>query len=413
MVARAALAAIALCCHGGALHAQDLAETPDGEEAGTFAFGGQLQLAFEREQNFDLDGAEDDALNLFGAELQLEFGWRPNPYFAANVLLTARQEYELPDRGGGAPRDTELLVEDAWITLSAPAPGLSLELGRQPFEDRRQWWYDADLDAARLTWRRPELTIEASVSREALVQQDLLNSNQRKSADNYIVHASYRVAPGLELGAYGIVSDRGDSSDRRVFAGLDAYGRPGDPIEFWGDAALLRGEESGQDLEGFGIDLLGAWHLELPLAPRLILGYAFGSGSDGAFRQTGLQGNEATIGGLVPFHYYGELLDPELSNLSILTTGIGATPLDNLSLDLLLHHYRQDKASDEARDWALDAEPSGEHRRLGNELDLVLGFLPLEDLQLSAFLGWFMPGNAFADQPDDAFFVRLEAQYEF
>jgi hypothetical protein len=65
------------------------------------------------------------------------------------------------------------------------------------------------------------------------------------------------------------------------------------------------------------------------------------------------------------------------------------------------------------RDRALDAEPSGASRELGKEIDLVLGLLPLEDLLLSAFLGWFLPGSACEDAPDAALFVRLEAQYEF
>ena len=419
-MARSCLPAIVFCC-GIAMAAQGPAAEPDDDDASGLDFGGQVELAFEREQNFDLDRAEDDDLSLLGAELQLELVWRPNPYLATNLLLSARQEYALPDVGGDDLRAPELLVEEAYLTLTAPALASSLYLGRQPFEDGRQWWYDADLDAVRAILRRSGLTLEASASREALVQQDLLQQNREDAIDNYILHAAYQVAESVMLGAYGIISDhREGSPDRPVFLGLQSSGRLLERLDFWVDAALVRGAAEERDLAGLGIDLLAAWQLDLPLAPRLILGYAFGSGDadsaddqDDAFRQTGLQGNEAAIGGLVPLHYYGELLDPELSNLAILTAGIGATPLDNLSLDLLFHHYRQDEASAEARDWALDAEPSGEHRRLGSELDLVLGFLPLEDLQLSAFLGWFMPGRAFADDPDDALFVRLEAQYEF
>jgi alginate production protein len=340
---------------------------------------------------------------------------------SADLLLTTRQEYALQGEGRGDLRSTELIVEDAYLTLAEPDRGLALQLGRQPFEDVRQWWYDADLDAVRAIWRRPDLTLEASASREALVQQDLLDDNRQEAIDNYILHAAYRLAGDVTLGAYGIVSDhREGSADRPVFIGLQSFGRLLERLDFWADAALVAGQEDGRDLRGWGLDLLGAWRLDLPLAPRLILGYAFGSGDgngggghDNGFRQTGLQGNEAEIGGLVPLHYYGEALDPELSNLSIFTAGVGTTPRDDLSLDLLFHHYRQDEASDEVRDWALDADPAGEHRRLGSELDLVLGFLPRADLQLSAYLGWFMPGSAFADDPDDALFVRLEAQYEF
>jgi hypothetical protein len=115
--------------------------------------------------------ASDD-LNLLGAELQLEAAYRFNPYLSAHLLLTTRQEYALPNQDGGDLRSTELIVEDAYLTLAEPDLGVALQLGRQPFEDLRQWWYDADLDAVRAIWRRPDLTLEASASREALVQQD-------------------------------------------------------------------------------------------------------------------------------------------------------------------------------------------------------------------------------------------------
>jgi hypothetical protein len=183
------------------------------------------------------------------------------------------------------------------------------------------------------------------------------------------------------LGAYGIVSDhRSGERDRPVFFGIQSFGTIADRLDYWADAAIVRGEEENRDIGGFGIDLLGAYRFDLPLSPYLILGYAFGSGdadpddgTDNTFRQTGLQGNEVEVGGLTPLRYYGEAFDPELSNMSIFTAGLGARPIEGVSLDLLYHHYQQDEAFDELRDSALDAEPNGENRRLGDEIDLVLG----------------------------------------
>ena len=48
-----------------------------------------------------------------------------------------------------------------------------------------------------------------------------------------------------------------------------------------------------------------------------------GAGTDRSFRQTGIQANEAGFGGVERFPPYGILLDPELSNLGILTLGGG------------------------------------------------------------------------------------------
>jgi alginate production protein len=237
----------------------------------------------------------------------------------------------------------------------------------------------------------------------------------------HILHATCEPDEGVSVGAYAIVSDHRDGDpDRPVFLGVQSFGTMFDRLAYWVDAALVRGEEDNRDLRGWGFDILGAHHLDVPLAPHLILGYAFGSGDsnpdsdhDGAFRQTGLQGNEAAIGGLIPFRYYGEAFDPELSNMSILTAGAGVRPLEDISVDLVYHRYRQAQASDEVRESALDAEPSGQSKRLGDEIDLILELEQIENLEIRGFVGYFMPKSAFADNPDDALFVRVEATYAF
>ncbi len=131
------------------------------------------------------------------------------------------------------------------------------------------------------------------------------------------------------------------------------------------------------------------------------------------FRQTGLQDNEAKVGGRTPFAYYGEAFDPELSNMSIFTAGLGIRPTEGTSLNLIYHHYRQDKAIDELRDSAFDAEPNGRSRRLGNEIDLVFGVGEDEDFRGPCLLGYFMPGRAFGGGADNALFANFEVSYEF
>jgi alginate production protein len=165
---------------------------------------------------------------------------------------------------------------------------------------------------------------------------------------------------------------------------------------------------------------LTRYDFDLPLSPYVVLGYAFGSGdgdpdgnTDNAFRQTGLQGNENEVGGLTEFSYYGEAFDPELSNMSIFTAGFGARPRAGISLDLLYHYYLQDEASEELRDAGITAEPTGRSRRLGREIDFVFGYEEIEDLRITGFFGYFMPSRAFEPGADDAFFARLEVQYEF
>src|SRR5205085_12446452 len=122
---------------------------------------------------------------------------------------------------------------------------------------------------------------------------------------------------------------------------------------------------------------------------RGTLGDAFGSGDHGSttgtdegFRQTGLQNNNDKVGGPTSIRYYGEVVDPELSNLGILTAGIGYELAHKTAIELLWHRFRQDEAATFLRDTNLDRSPSGLSKDIGEELDLVLGTKAYSGLQL-------------------------------
>ena len=384
-------------------------------------FGGHVELATEHQRNFDLDRAEDDNVALVPVELQLELLFEPNDYFEAYLQTTLTKQFVLREEGEDEDRNTELTLEEAYVTVRQPDWGLSLQVGRQSFEDDRQWLYDAELDGVRAAYRAAGFAVELSASRNALVAEEFLNTIDKEPVNTYVLYGRYEPSEEIVLGAYGLVSDhRGGDRDRPVFLGLTSNGEIGEHLTYWLDAAHVRGDEEGRDLRGYGLDLLATYRFDAPLSPHLILGYAFGSGdsdpdddTDGAFRQTGLQGNETEVGGLTSFRYYGEAFDPELSNMSIFTAGLGARPREGISLDLIYHYYLQDEAADELRDAGIDAEPTGRSRRLGSEIDLVFGLEEIEDVRIGAFIGYFMPGRAFEPGADDALFARIEVEYEF
>jgi alginate production protein len=156
----------------------------------------------------------------------------------------------------------------------------------------------------------------------------------------------------------------------------------------------------------------------LPWRPSLTGAFAFASGDDGLgrdgrFRQTGLQKNIGTFDGIAEFPYYGAALDPELSNLAVLTLGAGVRPWPSASVDLVYHYYRQHTASSDWPETALDAEPDGRARELGHGIDLVLGWEPSEGLLFELVSGVFLPGTAYGGAGENAYFVGLEVEFSF
>jgi alginate production protein len=182
----------------------------------------------------------------------------------------------------------------------------------------------------------------------------------------------------------------------------------------------VRGENGPRKIRAIGFDIGATYEFNVAFEPSLTLGYAFGSGDDEPadnidenFRQTGLQDNEAKFNGVVKLKYYGEMIDPELSNLAIATVGVGIRPTHTTSLDLVYHYYRQDEASEEVRDAEIDEQPNGFNVDLGQEIDLVAGYRIKPHHKGSLVIGYFIPGNVFPDDADPALFTKLEIQYEF
>ena len=147
--------------------------------------------------------------------------------------------------------------------------------------------------------------------------------------------------------------DRRDPTDADlVWVGARARGRfhsaEAGEVSYWFDIAGVIGDEvvvgydrtddgrrvvdesEGivQDVRGWALDVGLSWKSRLALRPTFTLSVAVGSGDsnpdqgpDHAFRQTGLQDNNSRFSGVNSFRYYGELLQPELSNLPNLDIG--------------------------------------------------------------------------------------------
>ena len=149
----------------------------------------------------------------------------------------------------------------------------------------------------------------------------------------------------------------------------------------------------------------------MALEPSFTLGYAFGSRE---FRQTGLEGNEGDFNGVVDFLYYGELLEPELSNISIFTADTGINPTEETSIDFVYHYYIQTEATDELRDSNIDTDPNGINKSLGSEIDLILGYEQKEEkLAVALSFGYFIPGKAFPSDAANSFLAKIVMAYAF
>ena len=392
--------------------------------APSWYFGGDLEFELEYERNYDQDDTDDDDLMTLNSELELGFTYRPSRRFEAFVDVALAREVAFIEEDGDRDRPTRLLLKQANFTIRDLLEDLDLKIGRQRFDDEREWLYDEELDAVRILYDMGDLEWEASASRERLVDKDLLNADREEQINNYELRATLELGEESEIAAYAFYRDDRENLPRPaedlLFLGIQSNGELTDELTYWLEAAHVSGDEGSNDIDAFGFDLGITYVFEQPYEPSLTLGLAYGSGDDNPndgtdrnFRQTDLQDNSAKLNGVTSFKYYGETFDPELSNMVILTAGAGFRPTAESSVDLVFHQYWQNEASDDLRDVATDGDPDGFSRDLGQGIDLVIGYEGFKNVELELVGGIFLPGGAFQDDDDPAFFAGMELQYKF
>lgn len=387
----------------------------------SLTFGAALDSEFVYERNFDLDAADNRDLARLTPELAVSFGLDLTERAFAYLEIHVERDVDFRAPDDESDPETRLIIDEAYLTFSDIVEGFSLQAGRARMQDRREWLMDQELDGLRAFLRLEPVGLEFAANREQLFDYDLLHADSITRINNYLANLRYRPDETFEANSYVLYRDNLDEdADDLAFLGLQAINDWPGGGGLWLDTAYVFGREDGSQVSGFGVDGGITVVPDAPLGLSATFAVAYGSGDadpddsrDRAFRQSGLQENEDGFNGITRFKYYGEVLDPELSNLIIVTAGLGILPSDRSSLDLVYHRYWQDEAADFLRDAAIDADPGGRHRYLGDEVDLVLGLSEIEAVDIEAAVGVFLPGKAFSAEDDAAFVARIEVSIDF
>jgi len=275
----------------------------------------------------------------------------------------------------------------------------------------------------RLVWQHGKWTADLSVSQENFGDEDFLReSTSTEEFENYFLHVRYDFHKKLHAAAYALYrDDRTVDAESPIFLGVHLDGESANDLEVWLEAAHVRGKDDDEKICGWAFDVGATDEFDHDIKPSITFACAFGTGDDEstegvdeAFQQTGLQDNAAKFNGVTRLKYYGELFDPELTNLSVLTAGVGIKPTSRSAIDLVYHHYFQHhREADRASDADIRVETNGRDRELGGELDLVMGYREIQDLDLELILGYFMPGRGYGKTQDNAFLAAFEVRYGF
>ena len=375
---------------------------------------GNISATKTAEDNFNLE--EDDAEDRVdtNSSLRARLLWTPSNNFHAIADLRYSKRWREDEEDGRSSRSASSLGEALLHWNNLGNRGVELTVGRQDFDDQREWIYDQNMDGVKLAFNQRRFRAELSLT------TTLSDGDRRdEAATNFIAYLSNN-SDNRHLAAYLVRRDidaiDGDQSEVPTHYGFRALGDWLPHAESWLELATLRGSRAGRDIEAWGLDVGTTW--ELGSRTYFTLSYAHGSGGeidetvDQTFRQTGLQDNNSKFGGVTSFRYYGELAEPELANLSIYTVGLGWRLASRTSLDLVWHQYLQDQARSTLIDSEIDQRPNGIDKDLGWELDLVFGVRRDDSWHLELVGAYYQPGIAFDDR-DSAFLLKAQFRYRY
>jgi len=435
----------------GSVHAADV-EQP----VGSFEFEGSLELVHEEIKNVALGQRIGDNERTSKQELQLQLSYRANDRLSAFAELKGQFEQRVDAIETSRTTENELERGEFWVFFQPLTnKDVSIKIGRQNFADPRQWWWDEDLDALRLDYARHSLHLTLGIA-EAVVRKSSLEDfiePEDEEVLRLLGHANWKHSSDLEFSLF-FLAQRDESSrplvNSRVktvkidesdadlrWAGLRGSGKFefkwGSTLTYWVDAAAVTGEEvlfeysndasdnsriisrRQQQVRGRALDMGAIWKLFKDASPSLAVSHASGSGdenpndaTDRAFRQTGLQDPTQE------FRYYGELLRPELSNLSVSTAAIAFPILAESRLTLGYHRFQQIYPADFLRDGRIDLSPTGQDTDIGREISLLVEIQEWENLQIVFSAASFRAGNAYGTATGNrATSIFLEVTYDF
>lgn len=365
-----------------------------------------------RRENYNLNDNKSRDREDLGLSIRGRLIFEPSDSGVAGQLEVRQTRLERDEDRKGKSSTNDTRLSESFIFFGDLSGGvLDLQAGRINFDDRREWLYDQNLDGLRAFWRAYGYMAELSVT------TTLSDGNERdEDTYNYI---AYLTDEERRLAGYVIHRDTSHSDTDQDIShiGVRAYGKWPTRHKSWLEASVIYGTKNDTDLRGWGFDL--GTIRSLGRRGYLTAAWAFGkgdgdpkNGTDGNFRQTGLQDNNGKFGGVTSFKYYGELFDPELANLHILTLGVGSRLAPRFSIDLVGHYYRQDEADNKIVKTDLDRDPTGDDRALGWEVDAIIGWRPVPSWDFEIVVARFDPGSAFSKN-DEAWLGKLHVRYRY
>ena len=436
----------------------------------------EFAISIERSELSDLSlGDDPDLERLEEEEIEFEFGFEYRPNDQLYFFLVGAYKDEVEAEKPGGERDSLAGIERKEIGvgyLFGEEVESDLNVGRMEFESASEWWiwWDEELDGIRLESAFGNFETMLGIAEEQARESTGLDRIDPEAEDVRRLMASlaWEFADNHSLLFYYLDQDDRSKSYYDGFGTFDDC-NDGPPSPTCESEDKDKIDEEDADLAwkgisylgGFDVEDVGEFEVELHYAEvsgdeiiydfddldpvtglsevtgrsensvdgsargfllswtpaafddwSFTLSRAIGEGDgnlndnrDRSYRQNGLQGD---------IDAFGELYQPELSNLEVRAVGVEWEVREGIGISLVRYDYEQDELDDEMRDVSLEVDPTGLDRDLGHEMDLILTVEAYDGLEFVLIAAEFEAGDAYGDyEGETSRFVKFELSYEF
>jgi len=301
----------------------------------------------------------------------------------------------------------------------------SVKIGRQHMNLGRGFLIsnnekELSYDALLITGEFPTWTISLAAAKleEAQTLKRLRSRSLVPDSDwnLYLLDVQWRDENILPLGLGAFVTYAEDETDLGreplVFGARGDY--TADSWAVWGEVAYETGDIGAQDLDAIAFDVGASISLATNWSPKFKIAYTFASGDD-----LGSVGDNEGFAPLGQYRYYGHGLSPRMSNIHIFNASASVQPNDFWNLALDYFHYIQDEKVAGSVGNPLLTDPgimrstTGLNDNIGDEVDVKATYEYTDDVKAQILVAYFMPGDAYGADDDDALEIRGEILVSF
>ena len=295
---------------------------------------------------------------------------------------------------------------------------LNFLLGRKELFDTRSWWIDRPMDTFGIfnlnDLLHYEIYVGGRLNNRTLLSDTTSLTSNLKHTRFLLVHIDYLWHYLEHIGIFTLKEKTTIPSMKRNLNWIgarafgDKYINENDKIRYWLDIAHNNGKYNSKNTNGVAYEI-GALYIKNSYS----FGASYASANKEYYQPIFADNKSKFLQRNIKFRYYGEFLDPELSNISILSLYGFYNPSIKDTYVIALHNYKQINTSYPLQTTEYVLKTNGKNKNIGNEIDFIYQYLLSLRYNYKLILAYFKGSDAFNKVADkkDGIYAKFDFTY--